>query len=207
MKLLFDLFPVAAFFIAYRLGKSFPAESAAFVAAVFGTATATASFPDLVAVIVATAIAIIATVIQVGWLLARGRPVKPMLWLSAVLIIAFGGMTIWLQNELFIKWKPSLLYWSFAVILAGGQVFFKRNLLAALLGSELVLARPVWDRMLWLWAGFFALLGASNLYVAYRYTTEQWVDFKTFGLLGITFVFVFGLGIYLSRHMKEAPDV
>ena len=61
--------------------------------------------------------------------------------------------------------------------------------------------------MLWLWAGFFALLGAANLYVAYSYTTEQWVDFKTFGLIGITFAFVLGLGIYLSHHMKEAPDV
>lgn len=207
MKLLFDLFPVAAFFIAYRFGKSFPEESAAFVGAVFGPVTATAAFPDLVAVIVATTIAIIATIIQVGWLLARRRPVKPMLWLSAVLIIAFGGLTIWLQNEMFIKWKPSLLYWSFAVILAGGQVFFRRNLLAALLGSELVLPTAVWDRMLWLWAGFFALLGAANLYVAYSYTTEQWVDFKTFGLIGMTFAFVLCLGVYLSRHMKEAPDV
>ena len=195
MKLLFDLFPVAAFFIAYRFGKSFPAESAAFVAATFGPVSASAAFPDLVAVIVATAIAIIATVIQVGWLLARRRPVKPMLWLSAVLIVAFGSMTIWLQDEMFIKWKPSLLYWSFAAILAGGQMFFRRNLLASLLGSELVLPAAVWDRLLWLWAGFFAMLGAANLYVAYTYTTEQWVDFKTFGLIGLTFAFVLGLGV------------
>ena len=206
MKLLFDLFPVAAFFIAYRLGKSFPEESAAFVAAVFGPVTATATFPDLVAVILATTIAIVATLVQVGGLLVRRRPVKPMLWLSAVLIVAFGGMTIWLQNELFIKWKPSLLYWSFAAILIGGQLLFRRNLLAALLGSELRLSVAVWDRLLWLWAAFFALLGAVNLYVAYQFTTEQWVDFKTFGLMGFTFVFVIGLGIYLSRHVKEASD-
>ncbi len=206
MKLLFDLFPVAAFFIAYRIGKSFPEQSAALVAAVFGPVTATATFPDLIAVILATTIAIIATLIQVGWLLARKRPVKPMLWLSAILIIAFGGMTIWLQNEMFIKWKPSLLYWSFAAILVGGRVLFRRNLLSALLGSELPLSAPVWDRMLWLWSGFFAFLGAANLYVAYRYTTEQWVDFKTFGLIGLTFAFVLVLGIYMSRHLKEATD-
>lgn len=206
MKLLFDLFPVAAFFIAYRIGKSFPDESAAFVAAVFGPVTATATFPDLVAVIVATTIAIVATLIQVGWLLARRQTVKPMLWLSAILIVVFGGMTIWLQNEAFIKWKPSLLYWSFAAILAGGRLLFRRNLLSALLGSELPLAAPVWDRMLWLWAGFFAFLGVANLYVAYNFTTEQWVDFKTFGLIGLTFAFVIGLGIYLNRHLKEASD-
>lgn len=206
MKLLFDLFPVAAFFIAYRLGKSFPEESAAFVAAAFGPVTATPTFPDLIAVIVATVIAIVATLIQVGWLLARRRPVKPMLWLSAILIVAFGGLTIWLQNEWFIKWKPSLLYWSFAAILAGGRVLFRRNLLSSLLGSELPLPPAVWDRMLWLWAGFFAFLGAANLFVAYRFTTEQWVDFKTFGLIGLTFVFVLGLGFYLGRHLKEVPD-
>ncbi len=140
VKLLFDLFPVAAFFIAYRIGKSFPEESAAFVAAAFGPVAASATFPDLVAVIVATTIAIVATLLQVGWLLARRQPVKPMLWLSAILIVAFGGMTIWLQNELFIKWKPSLLYWSFAAILVGGRVLFRRNLLSALLGSELATA-------------------------------------------------------------------
>ena len=157
MKLLFDLFPVAAFFIAYRIGKSFPEESAAFVAAAFGPVAVSATFPDLVAVIVATTIAIVATLLQVGWLLARRQPVKPMLWLSAILIVAFGGMTIWLQNELFIKWKPSLLYWSFAAILIGGRVLFRRNLLSALLGSELRLPAAIWDRLLWMWAGFFAI--------------------------------------------------
>lgn len=207
MKLLFDLFPVAAFFIAYRIGKGFPEQSAALVAGLIGPVAATATFPDLVAVIVATVVAIVATLIQVGWLLARGQHVKPMLWLSAILIVAFGGMTIWLQNEVFIKWKPSLLYWSFALILVGGQLFFRRNLLASLLGSELKLTQPVWDRLLWLWAAFFAFLGAANLFVAYRFTTEQWVDFKTFGLIGITFAFVIGLGIYLSRHIKEPADV
>jgi len=207
VKLLFDLFPVAAFFIAYRIGKGFPEQSAALVAGLIGPVAATATFPDLVAVIVATVVAIVATLIQVGWLLARGQHVKPMLWLSAILIVAFGGMTIWLQNEVFIKWKPSLLYWSFALILVGGQLFFRRNLLASLLGSELKLTQPVWDRLLWLWAAFFAFLGAANLFVAYRFTTEQWVDFKTFGLIGITFAFVIGLGIYLSRHIKEPADV
>jgi len=207
VKLLFDLFPVAAFFIAYRIGKGFPEQSAALMAGLIGPVAATATFPDLVAVIVATVVAIVATLIQVGWLLARGQHVKPMLWLSAILIVAFGGMTIWLQNEVFIKWKPSLLYWSFALILVGGQLFFRRNLLASLLGSELKLTQPVWDRLLWLWAAFFAFLGAANLFVAYRFTTEQWVDFKTFGLIGITFAFVIGLGIYLNRHIKEPADV
>lgn len=206
MKLLFDLFPVVAFFIAYRLGKSFPEASAAIVAGTLGPVSATATFPDLIAVIIATAIAIIATMIQVSWLLARRRPVKPMLWMSAILIAVFGGMTIWLQNEWFIKWKPTLLYWSFATILVGGYVLLRRNLLSALLGSELSLPASVWYRMLWMWAGFFVVLGAANLFVAYHFTTEQWVDFKTFGLIGLTFAFALGIGFYLSRHLKEAPD-
>jgi len=115
-------------------------------------------------------------------------------------------MTIWLQNEMFIKWKPTLLYWTFAAVLAGGRLLFQRNLLASMLGSELPLAPHLWDRMLWMWTAFFAALGAANLYVAYHYTTEQWVDFKTFGLIGLTFVFVIGVGIYVSRHLTEATD-
>jgi intracellular septation protein len=206
LKILFDLFPVIAFFLVYRLGKSFPEQTAAVVTGGLGALAVATDVPDLAAIVVATAVAIVATLLQVGWLLVRRQPIKPMLWLSAVLIVTFGGLTIWLQNEWFIKWKPSLLYWSFAAVLLGGQWLFRRNLLGALLGSELKLPNEVWDRLSYAWAAFFVFLGAANLYVAYHFSTERWVDFKTFGLLGLTLVFSLATGYYMARHLHEEPS-
>ena len=111
---------------------------------------------------------------------------------------------IWLQNELFIKWNEPA-YWSFAAILVGGRLLFRRNLLSALLGSELRLPAAIWDRMLWLWAGFHVARRWESFCRVSLYDRAV-VDFKTFGLIGLTFAFVLGLGIYLSRHVKEASD-
>jgi intracellular septation protein len=205
MSLLVDLLPVIAFFAAFYLGKSFPAETGSLVSSIAGPVASSAAFPELAAVLFATGVAIVATVLQVGWLLARRRKVKPMLWLSAFLIIGFGSLTIVLQNEWFIKWKPSVLYWMFALVLAGGRLF-GRNLLGLVLGDEVKLPAAVWERLLWMWTGFFAVLGAVNLFVAYRYTTEQWVNFKTFGLLGLTLAFSLACGFYIARHLHEAAD-
>jgi intracellular septation protein len=203
MRLLLDLFPVVAFFVAFRLGHAFPAQVRAGVESLFGPLHAGAIPADeLSAVVFATAVAIASTIVQVGVLLARGERVKPMVWVSAALIVVFGGLTIWLQNEWFIKWKPSLLYWTFTAVLAGGRLFAGRNLLGAILGSEIALPGPVWDRLLWAWAGFFALLGVANLAVAMTLSTEAWVNFKTFGLLGLTLAFSIATATLISRHLK-----
>jgi intracellular septation protein len=206
VKLLIDLLPVIAFFAVFKLGKTFPEATASLVTTLFGTVAAATQLPDLVPIILATAVAIVATALQIAWLFLRKQEIKPMLWISAALIIGFGGLTIWLQNEWFIKWKPSLLYWSFAVILLGGQWLFRRNLLGALLGSELKLPERVWNNLLYCWAAFFAALGTANILVAYHSTTEQWVDFKTFGLLGLTLAFSLATGLYMAKHMQEAPN-
>jgi intracellular septation protein len=216
LKLIFDLMPVIVFFGAFRLAKAAPETAAALLAAVLGPLGLSAGIsggdagstaPDLPAVLAATACAIVATLIQVGWLLTRRLPIKPAVWISAVLIVVFGGLTIWLHNEWFIKWKPTLLYWAFSAILGGGQWLWRRNLLGALLSSELDLPTPVWDRLLVAWTAFFAALGAANLAVAYSVSTEVWVNFKTFGLLGLTLAFSIGTGVYISRFWKEqAPD-
>ncbi len=205
LNLLLDLLPLVVFYAVFRIAKSMPDATVAFVATWIGTVNAG---PDLriemSAVIVATACAIVAALIQIGWLLARRRTVKPTVWISAALIVIFGGLTVWLRNEWFIKWKPSVLYWIFAALLLGGKLLWDRNLLGMLLSKELVLPARIWDRLLYAWAAFFALLGAANLLVAYGASTDTWVNFKTFGLLGLTLAFSIGTGLYMARYL--APD-
>ena len=203
MKVLFDLLPVFVFFGAFRLAKSLPEVTLALVAAWVGNLDGT---PDqrieLGAVIVASVSAIVATGGQIGWLVVRRQPIKPAVWISAVLVLIFGGLTVWLHNEWFIKWKPSILYWIFALVLAGGKWIWDRNLLGTLLSGELELPALVWDRLLVAWTVFFVLLGAANLYVAYSWSTDSWVNFKTFGLLGSTLGFSVLSGFYMARYLK-----
>ncbi len=207
MKLLFDLFPVILFFVAYKLGGAYPHEAGQLASTWLGGLIASGKVAEAQApILLATAMAIIASLAQVGWLLARGRRVEPMLWVSLGVIVVFGGATIWLNDETFIKWKPSILYLLFAGALVAGRLFWQRNFVRTLLGKQIELPQPVWDRLLWVWSGFFALLAAANLLVAYSFSTDAWVNFKLFGLMGLTLVFVVAIGVWLSRHIKEAPD-
>ena len=207
MKLLFDLFPVILFFVAYKLGTSFPAEAGQLASSWLGGLIASGKVSEAQApILLATAVAIVASIAQVGWLLARGRRVEPMLWVSVGVIVVFGGATIWLNDETFIKWKPTILYVLFAGALVAGRLIWKRNFVRTVLGQQIELPEPVWERLLWVWSGFFALLAAANLYVAYSFSTDTWVNFKLFGLMGLTLAFVVGVGVWLSQHVKEAPD-
>ncbi len=205
MKILFDLFPLVVFFGAFRLAKAFPDWTTAIVAASLGAiGGAPEERAELSAVIVATLSAIAATFVQIGYLLARRHPVKPTVWISAALVVIFGGLTVWLHNAWFIKWKPSILYWIFTLILVGGRWIWKRNFLGMLLSTELELPARIWDQLLYAWAGFFLLLGGANLAVAYGATTEVWVNFKTFGLLGLTVLFSVLSGLYMARYLPPA---
>ena len=175
MKLLFDLFPVILFFVAFKLADIY----------------------------VATAVAIAATIAQIGWLRLRGRRVEPMQWTSLVIIVAFGGLTLLLQDETFIKWKPTVLYGLFAVALLGTQRLTGRNPMQVLMGSQLSLPEPIWQRLTWAWAAFFAAMAALNLFVAYTFSLDTWVDFKLFGTLGLTFAFVIAQALWLGRHAQD----
>jgi intracellular septation protein len=208
LKILLDLLPVAVFFAAFRIAKASPQTAHQWAASVLGWAVPAGAVDasDIVPVILATACAIAATVVQVGWLLLRRAKVTASVWLSATLILVFGGLTVWLHNEWFIKWKPTLLYWAFATVLGCGQWIWKRNLLGALFSSELQLPRIAWDRLLVAWTVFFAALGCVNLVVAYRFSTEAWVNFKTFGLLGLTFAYSVSTGLYVARHLKAPTN-
>ena len=177
MKFLFDLFPVILFFVAFKA---------------YG-------------IYVATGVAIAATFAQIGWLLARGRRVETMLWASLVLIVVFGGATLLLHDETFIKWKPTVLYWLFGAVLAGASLIFRRNLIRKLMEEQIRLPERVWSRLNASWIGFFALMGAANLVVAYTFSTDAWVNFKLFGGMGLMLAFVVAQSLVLARYIEDKP--
>ena len=174
MKFLFDLFPVALFFVAIQIWDIF----------------------------VATAVAIGATIVQVGYLLVRGRKVEPMLWASLVIIVVFGGLTLYLRDRTFILWKPTVLYWLFGAVLAGAALL-GRNLIRALLSDQMRLPDPVWSRLNWSWVGFFAFMGVANLYVAFNYSEKVWASFKLFGGMGLMFLFIIAQSLVLAKYMQD----
>ena len=200
MKLLFDLFPIILFFAAYQLGVANP-ESAQSVLDAVGVHLFAGAKPG---VFLATLVAILATVLQVAWVWMRHRKVEAMLWLSFVLIVVFGGATLFLQDENFIKWKPTVLYWMFALALGLAPVLFERNLIRMLMEKQVSLPDAVWERLNLGWTAFFVFLGLANLYVAFRYSTDTWVNFKLFGTMGLMLVFIIGQSFYLTRHVKES---
>lgn len=179
-KFLFDLFPLILFFIAFR-------------------------FADIYT---ATAVAIAAGVLQFLWLKLRGKTIETMHWINLGVITVFGGATLFFQNDAFIKWKPTVLYWIFAVALLGSQWFFKRNLMQKLMGGQIQLPAPAWNTLNLSWAGFFLVCGGLNLYVAFsgQFTESQWVNFKVFGLMILMLIFVVVQSLWMSRYMKEEPD-
>ena len=152
---------------------------------------------------VATAVAIVATTGIISTLVAQ----EPMQWLSLGIIVVFGGATILAHDETFIKWKPTVLYWLMGGALAGGLLFFRKNLLKSLMGKQMELPDAAWRAMNWAWVGFFAVMGVLNLWVAFNFDTDTWVNFKLFGGLGLMVVFVIGQALYLSRHVKEPKQV
>jgi intracellular septation protein len=157
-------------------------------------------------VLLATVVVILATLAQVAWTVARGRKVDLMLWVSLALVVVLGGATIWFHSETFIKWKPSVLYWVMGMSLWLSQLLFRKNLLRLLLGEQLQLPDAVWQRLNGAWVGFFGVMGLLNLWVAYSFSTDAWVNFKLFGGIGLMLLFTLAQGLYLSRYLpEEAP--
>jgi intracellular septation protein len=199
VKILFDLFPIILFFAAYQVGEKNPAHASAWLAAL-GIVLDSGVKPG---VFLATVVAIAATFGQIAWVWLRHRKVDAMLWVSLVLIVVFGGATLILHDETFIKWKPTVLYWLFALSLGLAPILFERNLIRLMMEKNVTLPDAVWSRLNLSWAGFFALMGVANLWVAMHYSTDAWVNFKMFGSLGLMLVFIVGQTVYLSRHIKD----
>ena len=174
MKLLTDLFPVILFFIAFKVADIYWA----------------------------TGVAIAATVVQVGWALARGRKVANMQWTSLAIIVVFGGATLLLRDETFIKWKPTVLYWLAGAAFLGGLAFGK-NLIKAVMSEGIELPEDVWTRLCIAWGVFFLAKGALNLWVAYTFSTDTWVNFKLFGGMGLIIAFVIAQAFWLARYIPD----
>lgn len=208
MKLLFDFLPIALFFAVFKYAESHREAAAAFATSQLGFMVSGGTVgPTEAPVLLATVVVIIATLAQVIWLKLRGRRVDAMLWVSLGLVAVLGGATIYFHNETFIKWKPSVLYWAMGLSLWLSPLLFGRNLLRMLLGEQMELPDRVWHRLNFAWVAFFALMGLLNLWVAYHFSTDAWVNFKLFGGLGLMLLFTLAQGLYLSRHLKndEAP--
>lgn len=204
MKFLFDLFPVILFFGVFKWGEG-NAETAQALGQQYlsglvsdGMVTATQA-----PILLATAVAILATIGQIGYLLARGRKVDTMLWVSLAIIAIFGGATIYFHNETFIKWKPTVLYWAFAAILLFSQMFFNKNIVRAMLEKQMALPEGIWRRVNLAWVAFFLTMGLLNIYVAYTFSTNVWVNFKMFGGMGLMFLFIVVQSLMLSKYIKE----
>ena len=176
MQLLADYFPLFLFFIAFKLWDIY----------------------------VATAVAIVASVAQIAYFRWRRGKIEVAHWLSLVVIATFGGATLILHGETFIKWKPTVLYWLFGAILAVGRLAFGKNLIAALL-KDLTLPDPVWARITWSWVVFFAAMGAANWYIAFHFSTDTWVNFKVWGAIGLFLLFGIGQAFAVARYLPERP--
>ena len=207
MKFLFDLFPVILFFGVFKWGEGHQQAAHGLVSRyvgglVSGGAVTAAQAP----IMLATVVGIIATMLQIGYLLVRGRKVDGMLWVSLGVIAVMGGATIYFHDDNFIKWKPTILYWAFALALFVSQVFMKNNLMRKVMEEAIKLPDAIWARVGYAWMWFFVAMGLLNLLVAFvvfKGDTSAWVSFKLFGFTGIFLAFIVGQTLLLSKHIKE----
>ena len=202
-KFLFDLFPVIIFFIAYKVGDA-NAEATRHLLQNVGLPQPI-GVNEKPGIYLATFIAILASVAQLLWVKLRGHKVETMLWVSFGIILVFGGATLWLHDESFIKWKPTVLYWVFAGAIFGAALF-GRNLIRGFMDAQMELPEVAWSRLNLSWGGFFAIMGLVNLWVAFNYSTDDWVNFKLFGSMGLMLIFVIAQGMILSRYLDKEEN-
>lgn len=183
MKFLFDFFPVLAFFIAFYLPEDRDQ-----------------------AIYIATATAIIASVIQIMIYWIQHKRVEKMHVITLAMILVLGGATLLLQDERFIKWKPTAVYWAFAAVILGSQYFAGKNIMKSMLGQQLELPESVWGPLNLSWAGFFTVVGIINLYIAFNFSTEFWVNFKMFGMLGLFFLFAICQSFFLAKYISDPEE-
>ena len=205
MKIFFDLLPVLLFFFTFYWAKHDPVTAQQLASHYLSFFIADGVLrPEQVPILCATAMAILGTAYQVCLLKALRRKVDMSLWISLIVITVLGGATIWFHNELFIKWKPTILYACFALAIWGMRCLFKRNLIRILSQGQLQLPDMIWDKLNTAWIWFFVGMGVLNLWVAYSFSLETWVSFKLFGGMGLMFLFIIAQGLYLAPHLDAS---
>ncbi len=204
MKLLLDFLPILLFFGTFKYTESHKEWAAAFATEHLGFLVAGGTVGITEApVMLATVVVVIASAVQVAWLKARGKKVDLMLWISLGLVVVLGGLTVWLHSETFIKWKPTGLYWAMGLSFLISQTLMGKNLLKLMIGEQMQLPALVWSRLGFAWVAFFAAMGVLNLWVAYNFSTDAWVNFKLFGGIGLMLLFTLAQGLYISRHLPD----
>ncbi len=178
MQLFFDFLPIVIFFIVFKF---------------FG-------------IYAATGAAMAISLLQVLFEWFKNHKVSKLQLINLVLIGVLGGSTLLLHNELFIKWKPTVLYWALGLVFLWSQLFSEKPIIQRLLEKNIVLPSNIWRNLSRTWVVFFALMGLLNIIVAYSVDTNTWVNFKLFGILGLTILFTILQAIYLAKHIKENPE-
>ena len=207
MKFLYDFFPVLLFFAVYKFYGNISPEAIDVLNALPLLSLTAGKTGD--AIFLATAVAIFASFVQVTLFWFKHRRFEKTHLISLALITVFGGATLILQDPVFIKWKPTILNWLFALAFFGSQFIGKKTLVERMMSHAITVPGLIWERVNLAWVTFFALAGVANLWVAYTFSEEVWVDFKLFGLMGMTFVFVIAQAFYLARYMapqENAPN-
>jgi intracellular septation protein len=203
MKFLFDLFPVILFFITLKIAEK-SASASQVLAEILTTVGITATVkPSLVPIMLATVAVIVGSIVQIIWAKLHYKKVDNTLWISAILVTTLGGMTLYFQNDAFIKWKPTLLYWTFATLLIGARLFTDKNIIKMMMGKEINLPESIWNKLNIAWAIFFSFLGALNLYVAFNFSIDTWASFKLFGTMGLMFGFIIAQSLTINKYMIE----
>jgi len=188
LKLVLEMGPLAVFFFANARGETL--------------ANAIPGLAGMQPIFIATGAFMIAITLSLAISYAKVRhlPIMPMV--SGVVVLVFGGLTLWLQDELFIKLKPTIVNVLFGSILLGG-LYFGRPLLRYLFDAVFALDAEGWHKLTFRWGLFFFFLAAVNEFVWRTFTTDQWVSFKTFGMLPLTLIFTFSQMPLIQRHSVE----
>ncbi|MGP0149035.1 septation protein A [Pseudomonas oryzihabitans] len=191
MKQFIDFIPLLLFFLVYKLDPR-PLEIAGHTFTLGG-------------IFSATAVLIIASLVVYGAIFATQRRLEKSQWLTLIACLVFGGMTLAFHSETFLKWKAPVVNWLFALAFLGSQFIGDKPLIQRMLGHAVRLPAPIWTRLNIAWIVFFIVCGCANLYVAFTYESF-WVDFKVFGSLAMTLVFMLGQGLYLARHLQPMDE-
>ncbi len=204
MKFLYDFFPVLLFFLAYKLYGGIPNEAIQIINALPLLDLTAGKASD--AILFATGVAIISSFFQVSLFWLVNHRFEKSHLLTLVIISLAGGATLAFHDPVFIKWKPTILNGLFAMVFLGSQFIGKKSIIERMMGHAMALPAKIWNRLNLAWVVFFIAGALANLYVAYNFREETWVNFKLFGLLGLTLLFVVGQAIYLARHMQPIDD-
>jgi intracellular septation protein len=178
MKFLFDLLPVILFFVGFKLYGIFAA----------------------------TAIAIATTLAMIVYAKIRHGKIEKMLLINGAVISVLGGVTLLLHDKTYIMWKPTVLYWLLAAVLLISNLFFKKNFIQQMMGKMMQAPAAIWSKLNLVWVIFLIGLGFLNLYVAFNYTEDAWVNFKLFGVTGMMFVFVILQTLILRKYLIEPVE-